>query len=248
MRKANGSDRALRQLLAGAFLFFCTGASADQPNLTKMVAGVAAESWPSGKVPAGSGFFVNPHGEILTAAHVVAGCRHITVRLSHSRKFDATLIGVDTRLDVALLQTAAKPHSFVKFADAGPLQSAPMTIVMRSAVTTHILHVPGRFLGKDEQGLMMIAAALSPGASGAAVIDRRGNVVAYVIGRMRDQPGVALAVSAGSLRELLRYFATGSVALRSEAGAARSAAPDLRPGDMDFAQPDASVAVVECLS
>jgi serine protease Do len=191
-------------------LFTYAHANASQPDLSKMVADVAAESWPHGKMPAGSGFFVGRSGEVVTAAHVIAGCRRIAIQVNGPLKLKAVLIGLDARLDIALLRVAIGRHSGVGLSGIAPTMDATLTVVTRSAQTGRFLRVLSRVVGKDERGLLKVNAALSPGASGSAVIDSRGLVAAYIVGRMRDKPTIALAVPVDSLREFLRYFDNAS--------------------------------------
>src|SRR6266508_2159050 len=55
----------------------------------------------------GSGVIVDPVGYILTNNHVIENAQDITVRLSDSRKFTATLVGRDPKTDLAVLKVEA---------------------------------------------------------------------------------------------------------------------------------------------
>ena len=55
----------------------------------------------------GSGVIVDPSGYILTNNHVIENAQDITVRLSDSRKFTATLVGRDPKTDLAVLKVDA---------------------------------------------------------------------------------------------------------------------------------------------
>jgi S1-C subfamily serine protease len=55
----------------------------------------------------GSGVIVDPAGYILTNNHVIENAQDITVRLSDSRKFTATLVGRDPKTDLAVLKVEA---------------------------------------------------------------------------------------------------------------------------------------------
>jgi len=73
--------------------------------------GRAALARPSGageravtdRVKSGTGFFVSRDGFLLTSAHVVAGCQHVSVWDSAGTSYRSYTIGLDRRLDVALL-------------------------------------------------------------------------------------------------------------------------------------------------
>ena len=52
----------------------------------------------------GSGFVIDPSGLIVTNAHVVESAGSIQVRLADERRFQATVVGRDSRVDLALLK------------------------------------------------------------------------------------------------------------------------------------------------
>ena len=56
----------------------------------------------------GSGFIISADGIILTNAHVVAEATEITVKLTDRREFEAKVLGVDKRTDIAVLKIEAK--------------------------------------------------------------------------------------------------------------------------------------------
>ena len=61
----------------------------------------------------GTGFFVSPHGHMLTNDHVVAGCRRISVKPSQEKNHKpARLIGTDKPDDLAVIQYSEKPPRF----------------------------------------------------------------------------------------------------------------------------------------
>jgi S1-C subfamily serine protease len=246
MRKVNGSNLPLAWAVWAALALHGTAAVAGQPNLTKMVADVATQIWPEGKRPAGSGFLVGAKGEILTAAHVIAGCKRVVARLGGATRLEASVIGVDTRLDAALLKTAAGSHAFLRLADAAPPEDAPLIVVARSVQTGTVARIAGNAAGMDPSGLLSVAAALAPGDSGAPVLDRYGNVAASVVGRLNDTPDRAVAVPAAALRPFLRYFG-----VQTNAAPAPSQRPALKAGSSRKknkpTQLDPAVAAIECL-
>src|SRR5690606_15365731 len=52
----------------------------------------------------GSGFVVSSDGYILTNAHVVRDASEIIVKLTDRREFQARLVGLDDRTDVAVIK------------------------------------------------------------------------------------------------------------------------------------------------
>src|SRR6266545_1728740 len=50
----------------------------------------------------GSGFVINPEGQILTNYHVVSGTAQLTVTLEDKKVYKAKILGTDARNDLAL--------------------------------------------------------------------------------------------------------------------------------------------------
>jgi serine protease Do len=187
----------------------CAQAGESRLDLSAMVRAVTLEEWPPGKVPAGSGFFVSADGDILTASHVIAGCKHVSIR-DGGGKTSASVVGVDSRVDAALLHAHTRRHAFLAPANAGAPPDARVTLFMRSwangtaaAITVRLLEPSARSAG---DGLLKLSGWAQPGASGAAVVNSRGDVEGYVVGRMANRHDIAMAVPAESLRHFLAYF------------------------------------------
>ena len=71
-----------------------------------------APPFPRGELPPtrgqGSGFIVSPDGYILTNAHVVADAEKVTVKTTDRREYNAKIVGMDTKTDVAVLKIDGK--------------------------------------------------------------------------------------------------------------------------------------------
>jgi serine protease Do len=62
---------------------------------------------PEERRSAGSGFVIREDGYLVTNAHVVGDAERIQVRLIDGRRFDGRLVGLDERVDLALLKIEA---------------------------------------------------------------------------------------------------------------------------------------------
>jgi serine protease Do len=69
--------------------------------------GQEQQGTPEERRSAGSGFIIREDGYLVTNAHVVGDAERIQVRLSDGRRFDGRLVGLDERVDLALLKIEA---------------------------------------------------------------------------------------------------------------------------------------------
>ena len=71
----------------------------------------------------GSGFVISDDGYILTNHHVIDAADEIVVRFSDRREFSATIVGTDSRSDLALLKIDAKGAAHAQACSAGCAKS-----------------------------------------------------------------------------------------------------------------------------
>ena len=141
----------------------------------------------------GSGVLFDPQGYLLTNHHVVKGADRITVRLTDAqgvrRKFDATVVGTDPHVDVALLKI--DPGKF-------PLVTAPLGDSEQVALGDWVIAVgnPYHLTGTVTCGVVgglhrqvranlledyiQVDAAVNPGNSGGPILNARGEVIGLV--------------------------------------------------------------------
>jgi len=137
---------------------------------------------------AGSGFFVNHAGDIVTNAHVVSGCGH----LETSTKVPLKLVGGDAALDLAVLHADLSP------ADIASLRIAPAPRVGEDVlafgfplpgllstegnVTVGILSATRGVA--DDPHVFQMTAPVQSGNSGGPLVDISGNVVGVVVSKL----------------------------------------------------------------
>lgn len=141
----------------------------------------------------GSGTLVDAEGLVLTAAHVVEGCKRLVVVLADGRAFGARLLGVNGRGDLALLRLQGRPsrlsvaaigdseavtagawvvaagHPYAAFADAKPTLSIGRVRDLDGAIRAGEDKVFRRALVSD--------VPLSPGSSGGGLFDLDGRLI-----------------------------------------------------------------------
>ncbi len=144
----------------------------------------------------GSGFAVGPE-TVVTNAHVVAGERSTSVFTNDGRRLDAVVVAFDPDRDVAVLHVAGAGLPPLGLADVaagelgtvlghpggGRLRAAPARVDrVVTASGTDIYRT-----SHTDRAVLVLAAQLVPGDSGAPLIDDAGHVV-----------GVAFAVDPGN--------------------------------------------------
>lgn len=170
------------------------------------------EVWPAGMSPTGSGFPVAP-GLVMTAAHVVAGCRVMWVRSPSTGRAAATILGIDTRIDVALLSVAAmrgSKWSSPATARAGQplsLRGFPRRKGKVSDVPSDIEAIGLGLVEEEGAGFVLEMEGHGPeGISGGPALDPDGRVVGMVVARRDGSPEHILAIPAGRLQTFLAYM------------------------------------------
>lgn len=136
----------------------------------------------------GSGVIVRNNGDkyyILTNEHVVGDAEEINVVLNDGREFTATLVGKDSRKDLALVEFESKTELPVaELGDSDELQVGDWVLAVGSpfgfvsSVTAGIVSAKGR---SGPQGnisdFIQTDAAINRGNSGGALVNIDGEVV-----------------------------------------------------------------------
>jgi S1-C subfamily serine protease len=139
----------------------------------------------------GSGVIVNADGTILTAQHVIAGARTITVTYADGTASPARVATADAAQDIATLIPAKLPETVVPAVLGGGLAVGDdvvaignplgLTLSTTSGVVSGLDRVLKREAPGDISGLVQFDAAVNPGSSGGPLINDRGQVVGIVV-------------------------------------------------------------------
>ncbi|MCB9601458.1 MAG: serine protease [Sandaracinus sp.] len=186
----------------------------------------------------GSGAVVDSRGVVVTAAHVVAGARHIAVRLPGAGGLlAAEVVHQDDLLDFALILVAVDGT----LPNVLPIPEAPPTLSVRQTVDAvgypldatreHPQSTRGIVSAALEDGRLQLGIAVNPGNSGGPLVDESESLVGIVVARgdvSRGVQGIGVAVPMQPIRaaydQALRgAFARAVRSLRARPDAARSA-------------------------
>ena len=138
----------------------------------------------------GTGFIWDQQGHIVTNYHVVEGYKTAKVRLSDQRNFEADVVGVSPRHDLAVLKlrnTKDLPPA-VKIGSSHDLKVGQTVLAIGNpfgldhTLTTGVVSALGRSIDGEGQGntmedLIQPDAAINPGNSGGPLLDSSGRVI-----------------------------------------------------------------------
>jgi putative serine protease PepD len=138
----------------------------------------------------GTGIIVSDTGAILTADHVIAGAKAITVTFADGTVATAAVSSADAKLDVAMLIPLKLPQVVVP-ANLGGAADVGASVVaignplgLTDSVTAGVISGLDRTAATDtgqRTGLIQFDAAVNPGSSGGPLVDSRGLVIGIVV-------------------------------------------------------------------
>ena len=168
------------------------------------------------KVGSGSGVIIREDGYIVTNNHVIDGATKIEVTLNTNQTYPATLIGTDPATDIALLKIEAQGLPIIPFGDSDKLRLGEWVIAigspydLRSTITAGIVSAKGRsmpnYSGEFKiESFIQTDAAVNPGNSGGALVDKAGNLVGIntaIISKTGSYTGYSFAVPSNIVRKI----------------------------------------------
>ena len=161
----------------------------------------------------GSGFVIDKEGHILTNYHVVEGADKIVVMLESNGKekeYNATLIGSDSKTDIALIKINRKPGDntefpYLELGSSENLEVGEWVVAIGNpfglshTVTVGVVSALGRSIGAgpyDE--FIQTDASINPGNSGGPLINIDGQVIgintAIISGNAGGNVGIGFAI------------------------------------------------------
>lgn len=183
---------------------------------------VTTDSWMQQYVTngAGSGVIISQDGYIVTNNHVIDEANKITVRLKNGTTYSASLIGSDSKTDVALLKINATGVTPAVLGDSDALMAGDTAIAIGNplgqlggTVTEGIISALDRELVIDGKtmNLLQTDAAINPGNSGGGLFNDRGELIGIVVAKSSgsDVEGLGFAIPINEAKnvanELLKY-------------------------------------------
>jgi S1-C subfamily serine protease len=158
------------------------------------------------------------NGNVVTNYHVVESARALTVTFHNQQTFEARVVGVEPRKDIAVLSVNApknllKPVRFMKHAD---LEVGQKTIAIGNpfgldhTLTTGVVSALGRQVqgigGVTIREMIQTDAAINPGNSGGPLLDSSGRLIGMntiIYSKSGSSAGIGFAVPASTIQRVV---------------------------------------------
>lgn len=179
----------------------------------------------------GSGVIISADGTVITNHHVIKGADEVRVALNDRREFDADIVLLDERTDLAVLKIReGAPFEHVEFAETDSLEVGDIVLAIGNpfgvgqTVTQGIVSALARTqVGvTDFQFFIQTDAAINPGNSGGALVDMTGKLVGIntaIFTRSGGSNGIGFAIPTHMARYVARAAENGGKVQRPWLGA-----------------------------
>jgi S1-C subfamily serine protease len=172
------------------------------------------------EVPAGSGsgFVWDSAGHVVTNFHVVDGARSVTVTFSDQQVFDAKVVGLEPRKDIAVLKVEAPANLLtpIRVAKATQLEVGQKAIAIGNpfgldhTLTTGVISAIGRQMqgagGVTIRDMIQTDAAINPGNSGGPLLDSTGALIGMntmIYSKSGSSAGIGFAVPVATITRIV---------------------------------------------
>jgi S1-C subfamily serine protease len=148
---------------------------------------------PAGDGGMGSGVVADEFGNIITAYHVVAGKREVTVRFYNGATAVATVDVEQPERDLAVLNVRNLPQDIPPAILSGGVRQGDKVLAigapfgLEGTLTAGVVSAVNRSFVVEQTGqvltnMIQFDAAVNPGSSGGPLVDLNGHVVGIVTG------------------------------------------------------------------
>ncbi len=192
-----------------------------------VLGGEPADPFSPSATGVGSGIIYDANGWVLTNRHVVADATEVTVELQDGRTLPASVYGVDTLTDLAIVKIDASglPLPVARIGDSGTLKPGQIAIVIGSplgtftnSVTAGVISALGRELVVSDpvtgqrrplRNLVQTDAAINPGNSGGPLVDASGMVVGVSTAFAESAQGIFFAIPINIAKPIMNQAVAG---------------------------------------
>jgi putative serine protease PepD len=178
----------------------------------------------------GSGVIFDANGLVLTNRHVVAGNpSKLTVTLKDGRTLNASIYGVDTMTDLAIVKIdGASGLPTAPIGNSSAIEVGQQAIAIGSplgdltgSVTSGIISAVGRSVsaeGESLDNMIQTDTAINPGNSGGPLLDAGGNVIGINTVVSTNAQNIGFAIPIDIAKPLLAEASAGQPLARAWLG------------------------------
>jgi len=163
---------------------------------------------------AGSGVINTSDGYIITNNHVINGARKITVQLKNGTEYEATLIGRDSKTDLAVIKINATGLKPAVYGNSDKLVVGELAVAIGNplgqlggSVTEGIISALSRNIDIDGEmmTLLQTTAAVNPGNSGGGLFNSYGELIGVVNAKSSgsDIEGIGFAIPVNTVKTVV---------------------------------------------
>lgn len=166
----------------------------------------------------GSGFLVDDKGHVVTNNHVIQDADEITVILQDETRLPATIVGRDTKTDIAVLKVDPGKAKLpaVKFGDSDKIRVGDWVIAIGNpfgfggTVTSGIISARGRDINAGPyDDFLQTDAPINRGNSGGPIFDLDGEVIGIataIFSPSGGSIGIGFAIPINSARSVIQQL------------------------------------------
>ncbi len=182
------------------------------------VVGIVNYQMDAGWVPAGegSGIVLTADGYIVTNAHVVNGAQGIKVVLSTGKEYEAKLIGLDVKTDLAVVKIEATGLTAAEFGNSDQMAAGDKVVAIGNpgglefagSITQGIISAVNRPIASSTGYTMdciQTDAAINPGNSGGPLVNEYGQVVGINSSKIAatEYEGIGFAIPINTAKPII---------------------------------------------
>ena len=179
---------------------------------------------------AGSGIIISQDGYILTCAHVVSGATSVKVQLNGSdQSYDATVVGVDSTSDIAVLKIDATGLTPAVIGDSDKLAVGETTVAVGNPLGTLSNTVPQGIVSAlnrqvtvedNDMTLIQTDTSISPGNSGGGLFNANGELIGVVNAKSSysEAEGIGFAIPINTAMDIAQQLIENGAVARPVLG------------------------------
>jgi len=187
----------------------------------------------------GSGVIIGKDGYIVTNAHVVKDADKVVIKLEDQREFDAKVVGIDEKTDVALLKIQAPDAlPFATLGNSDSIQVGDWVVAignpfgLSETVTAGIVSAKGRVIGEGPyDDFIQTDASINPGNSGGPLLNLQGRVIGInsaIFSRSGGNIGIGFAIPINLVKNVVDQLKAHGKVIRGWLGVSiQNITPDL---------------------